>query len=464
MERAFRSLPSVDRVLQDPALDGALWPRVLATDAVRAALAAARERVATGGPASDVSDIVRDALARLRASVTPSLRTVVNATGVILHTNLGRAPISEAAAAAMASVASSYSNLEFDLASGERGSRATHVRSLLQEVTGAADGFAVNNNAGALLLALTALAADQDVVISRGQAVEIGGGFRIPDVMRQSGARLVEVGTTNRTYIGDYADAVTDQTALLLRVHPSNFRLEGFVHSVSVAELASLGRQRSVAVLDDVGSGALLDPRAYGLGEEPLVQDSVRAGATVVCFSGDKLLGGPQAGIIVGERSALDRIRRHPLARALRIDKASLAGLEATLRHYQRGEATTHVPIWRMIATPADEVERRARAVANALGLPGRRRRRDSRRGRWRIAPSGDVGVLGAPAHRRGRGAGRDRATTAGGGAPGCRPRSSAMPSCSISGRLIPPTTRRCSASCGRSCSRSSSTVYCRFH
>ncbi len=364
MTSEFRALPSVDRVLQDPALADPVWPRQLARAAVREALGVARERVAAGEAAPDLPVVVADALDRLRRQLVPSLRPVVNATGVILHTNLGRAPVSDAAAAAMAVVAARYSNLELDLESGERGSRATHLRALLREVTGAEDGLAVNNNAGALLLALSALAAGREVVVSRGQAVEIGGGFRIPDVMRQSGAILVEVGTTNRTYRSDYASAITPRTALLLRVHPSNFRLEGFVHSVGLDELVALGREVGVGVLDDVGSGALIDPRPFGLGAEPLVPDSVRLGATVVCFSGDKLLGGPQAGVIVGKAAAIELIRRHPLARALRIDKVSLAGLEATLRHYQRGEATSEVPVWRMISTPADTLERRARALA----------------------------------------------------------------------------------------------------
>lgn len=300
----------------------------------------------------------------------PSLRSVINATGVILHTNLGRAPVSAAASQAMARAASGYSNLEFDLESGERGSRHGHLQTLLRDVTGAEDGIAVNNNAGAVLLTLSALAAGREVIVSRGQAVEIGGGFRIPDVMRQSGAELVEVGTTNRTYLADYESAITPRTSVLLRVHPSNFRLDGFVHSVEVGDLVGLANRAGVQVMDDVGSGALLDPRRFGLGDEPLVQDSVRVGAAVVCFSGDKLLGGPQAGLMVGKREAIDRIRRHPLARALRIDKASLAGLEATLRHYQRGEATSEIPIWRMIARAPEELERRAKELERSLESP----------------------------------------------------------------------------------------------
>ncbi len=229
----------------------------------------------------------------------------------------------------------------------------------------------MNNNAAAVLLTLSALAAGRDVIISRGQAVEIGGGFRIPDVMRQSGAHLVEVGTTNRTYLADYAAAITPQTALLLRVHPSNFRVEGFVSSVEVDDLVELGKRSCVDVMDDVGSGALLDPRPFGLAGEPLVQESVQAGAAVTCFSGDKLLGGPQAGVIVGKRATIEKIRRNPLARAMRIDKFSLAGLAATLLHYVRGEATAEIPIWRMIATPEGELERRALRLARQLDREG---------------------------------------------------------------------------------------------
>ncbi len=340
------------------------------TAAAREAIAAARQKIGADSDVPIAETILADARQRLARALRPSLRSVVNATGVILHTNLGRAPVSDESAAAMAAAARGYSNLEFDLETGERGSRTSHLQNLLREVTGAEDGIAVNNNAGALLLSLTALARGREVIVSRGQAVEIGGGFRIPDVMEQSGARLVEVGTTNRTYVADYERAVTTNTALLLRVHSSNFRIEGFVHSVEIRELVDLGRQRGVDVLDDTGSGALLDPRQFGLGAEPLVGDSVRAGATVVCFSGDKLLGGPQAGVIVGTSAALATIRRHPLARALRLDKASIAGLEVTLRHYQRGEATTAIPIWRMIAEPADRLELRCRQIAEGAGSP----------------------------------------------------------------------------------------------
>ena len=283
---------------------------------------------------------------------------MINATGVIIHTNLGRAPLSDATIEAMAAVGRSYSNLEFDLDSGGRGSRYDHLEQLLVRVTGAEAAMAVNNNAAALLLALSALCQGREVVISRGQLVEIGGGFRVPDVMAQSGAHLVEVGTTNRTRLADYSAAIGENTAALMRVHESNFRVIGFTESVSIDELAPLARERGVLSMDDLGSGCLLDPRPYGLAAEPTPQASLRAGADLVLFSGDKLLGGPQAGIIVGRKDLIATLRRHPLARALRLDKTSIAGLNATLLHYVKGEATREVPVWRMISMPLEDIER----------------------------------------------------------------------------------------------------------
>jgi L-seryl-tRNA(Ser) seleniumtransferase len=272
----------------------------------------------------------------------------------------------------MEAVARGYSNLEFDLEAGARGSRHTHVEDLVQRATGAEAAIAVNNNAAALLLALSALCAGREVIISRGQLVEIGGGFRIPDVMRQSGARLVEVGTTNRTYVADYESAITPETAALMRVHASNFRLIGFVEQPDLPPLARAAHERGLLLLDDLGSGALLDTAPFGLAPEPTVQSSLAAGADLVLFSGDKLLGGPQAGIIGGRRDLIERLRRHPLARAVRLDKTSIAALNATLLHYVRGEALREIPVWRMIAAPLAEIERRARACAAAIGHAAR--------------------------------------------------------------------------------------------
>lgn len=357
-----RDLPSVDRLLAEPALRALVerhpWSVLVA--AARSVLAEARASILAGRPIPDLAALATGLAELVAADERPRLRRAINATGVVIQTNLGRAPVSRAAAEAMAAVASGYSNLEYDLDRGERGSRASHLEPLLCRLSGAEAALAVNNNASALLLALAALAAGRDVAISRGQLVEIGGGFRVPDVMRQSGARLVEVGTTNRTYAADYRDAIGADTAALLRVHSSNFRIVGFVHEAPLSEIVAVAAERGLTVIDDLGSGSLLDTTAFGLAHEPMVQESVQAGADLICFSGDKLLGGPQAGILVGRRDAIERCRRHPLARAVRIDKASLAGLEATLRHYVRGEAALAVPVWRMIALAPEALRQRA--------------------------------------------------------------------------------------------------------
>lgn len=374
----LRDLPSVDRlILAARAELGEATPQALLRAAARAELDAAR-RALQQGEAPDPEALALEALARgVRARIeqwlTPSLRPVINATGVIIQTNLGRAPLSAAALAAMAAVGAGYSNLEYDLERGERGSRNVHLEGLLTRLSGAEAAMAVNNNAAAVYLALIALASGREVIVSRGQAVEIGGGFRIPDVLRQSGAALVEVGTTNRTYARDYADAVNERTALLLRVHSSNFRLIGFVHEPALGELAEVGRAHGVPLLDDLGSGTFLPTTPYGLAPEPMVQESVAAGADLVTFSGDKLLGGPQAGLIVGRRELIERLRRHPLARALRVDKTTIAGLEATLQSYLRGRATDEIPVWRMIGIPLETLQTRAMAVAAALNAAGLR-------------------------------------------------------------------------------------------
>jgi L-seryl-tRNA(Ser) seleniumtransferase len=281
---------------------------------------------------------------------------------------MGRAPLSREAMSAMELVTTGYCNLEFDLDSGTRGSRDVHIEKLLCLLTGAESALVVNNNASAVLLALTVLAKKKEVIVSRGQAVEIGGGFRIPDVMRQSGAKLVEVGTTNCTYIYDYEQAISPRTAALLRVHASNFRVEGFTTSVDIDEIVELGKKHNILVLDDLGSGCLLDTTSFGLAAEPMVQHSISLGAQLVCFSGDKLIGGPQAGIIVGKKELIDRLRKHALARAMRVDKIRLAGLAATLIHYLKGEAVEKIPIWCMISMPLVEIEKRAGLWAQALG------------------------------------------------------------------------------------------------
>lgn len=360
---AMRAIPSVDSLLQRPRVTAALAeharPAVLA--AVREALAQARGQLrAKAGPVT-VDDLENAALGLLQSRSRRGIRPVVNATGVILHTNLGRAPLSAAASAAMTIAAAGYSSLEYDLETGSRGSRDAHLDALLAEVTGAESGLAFNNNASALVLALTALASGREVIVSRGQLVEIGGGFRLPEIMRASGARLVEVGTTNRTYISDYREAIGPATALLLRVHSSNFRTIGFTHEANVSELVGLARENGLLVVDDLGSGALLDTSMFGLEREPMVQDSVQAGASLVLFSGDKLLGGPQAGLVVGCRDAIEPLRRHALARAMRCDKCTIAGLQATLLQYARAEAADSIPVWQMVATPLATLEARVK-------------------------------------------------------------------------------------------------------
>jgi len=373
-ENPYRALPSTDRLLDAEPIralgDSQATPIVISL--VRQALETARASIAAGSAAPSEEQLIERVLGLADTIFQPSLRPVINATGVIIHTNLGRAPLSDDAIAAMAAVSRGYSNLEFDLLPGERGSRYVHLESVLQQLTGAEAAIAVNNNASALLLTLSALAQEREVIISRGQAVEIGGGFRIPDVMRQSGARLAEVGTTNRTYLRDYEAAITPDTLAIMRVHASNFRIVGFTESPSLRDMARLAHEHGLILLDDIGSGCLIDVTQFGLAPEPTVQGSQSAGADLTLFSGDKLLGGPQAGVIAGRRELIDRLRRHPLARAVRMDKASIAGLTATLLHYLRGEALAKVPVWQMISMPLADIERRARRWARSIG-PGAR-------------------------------------------------------------------------------------------
>jgi L-seryl-tRNA(Ser) seleniumtransferase len=367
---SLRRLPSVDRVLKALAARGVLdeFPRSTAALCAREALAEARRRVREHGDGSAVDGVVADAEARLRRRFGRTLRRAINASGIILHTNLGRAPLSVDAQAAVAEAAG-YGTLEIDLASGERGSRHAHLEPLLTAVTGAESGFAVNNAAAAVVLSLAALAGGRDVAVSRGELIEIGGSFRLPQVMAQSGARLVEVGTTNRTYLSDYAAAVEAGAALLLKVHRSNFTQSGFVHDVPLADLVALGRRHAVPVVYDLGSGCLVDLASAGLPAEPTVQAAVAAGPDLVLFSGDKLLGGPQAGVIVGAREAVSQCRRHPLARAVRLDKLDLAALAATLRAYlDPARAWREIPILALLAQAPGARRRRARRLARAMG------------------------------------------------------------------------------------------------
>jgi L-seryl-tRNA(Ser) seleniumtransferase len=374
MTSPFRALPSVSRLLAHRrvrALSSRL-PDSTLTELVRQQLDDARRAIADGHECPSTAALVESVLSCAELLTRPSLRPVINATGVIIHTNLGRAPLSRDAMTAMEAASRGYSNLEFDLEEGERGSRYAHLETLLCQITGAEAALAVNNNAAAVLLALTALAQGREVIISRGQAVEIGGGFRIPEVLRQSGAHLVEVGTTNRTYLRDYEAAITENTAALMRIHASNFRVVGFVESTPIEEMARLAHQRELLLLDDLGSGCLLDTAQFGLAPEPTVQESIAATADLSFFSGDKLLGGPQAGIIVGREDLVTRLRRHPLARALRMDKGSIAALAATAIHYLRGEPLQKVPVWQMISMPLSTIQRRARRWARDIGPSAR--------------------------------------------------------------------------------------------
>ena len=370
MSNRLRDLPSVDRVISHEQVVRLIeqYSRRAMTDLVRAELDACREAIGVGGPLPTLDEIAAAIERRAADRWKEWPGAVINATGVILHTNLGRAPLSRAALDAVERTAAGYNDLEMDLETGKRGSRQAHLSQLVCEVTGAAAAMAVNNNASAILLGLAAIAAGKEVIVSRSEAVEIGGGFRIPDVLRQSGATLVEVGTTNRTYVSDYADAINENTGAILTVHSSNFLVSGFVHAPELRELVQLGAERVVPVLHDLGSGCLLDTGDFGLAHEPMPQESVAAGVSLSFFSGDKLLGGPQAGIIVGDDALVSTVSSHPLARAVRIDKAGIAALSATLMHYIKEEATSEIPIWRMISRSADDIGSAADRWAASIG------------------------------------------------------------------------------------------------
>jgi len=373
----LRKIPAVDELLATPRIQGLLaaHPRWAVLEAVRQVLADRRQRVLRGGMTREAGEaaLAPDAIAEAVADATaekagPSFLPVINATGVVLHTNLGRAPLAPAALQAIQATAAGYGNLELDLATGARGSRQVHVESLLTALTGAEAALVVNNNAAAVLLAINTFADGKEIVVSRGQLVEIGDSFRIPDVMVRAGGRLREVGTTNRTHLRDYEEAIGPEAAVILRVHRSNFQILGFTADVELSELVALARRRNLLLMDDLGSGALLDLSLLGLRKEPLAADAIRAGVDLVTFSGDKLLGGPQAGMLVGRRDLLARARTNPLARTVRIDKLSLAALEATLRLYREPErALREIPILRMLGLTAAAIGERAEALAQAL-------------------------------------------------------------------------------------------------
>jgi L-seryl-tRNA(Ser) seleniumtransferase len=374
MKSRLRDLPSIDRLLGLPVVIEMTdrYGRSLILTALRHTLGTARADILNGAdtvpPDADLVQIAHDWLETLLA---PTLHPVINATGVIIHTNLGRAPLSEEARQAVAAIGGSYSTLEYDLVQGVRGSRSLHAEALLTRLTGAEAALVVNNNAAAVLLLLSALCQGKEVIISRGQLVEIGGGFRIPDVLAQSGARLVEVGTTNRTHLHDYERAITENTAAIMVAHYSNYKVIGFTTEPSLNDLAELAHAHKLPLLYDQGSGALLDVAPYGLTPEPTVLDGLHAGCDLVAFSGDKLLGGPQAGIICGQAALVSQLKRHPLARAVRADKLCLAALAATLTHYLTEEASTAVPVWRMIARPAAQIRDEAHTWAARLQEQG---------------------------------------------------------------------------------------------
>lgn len=367
----LKSLPSVDELLQSSKGEELVvgYSHGLTVKALREALEEARVGFLDMGkelPAR--GDILMHAEGKLVSWTRSTLTPVINATGVIIHTNLGRAPLSESTLKAINGVGEGYSTLEFDMEKGERGSRLEHASVLFKTLLGVEGALVVNNNASAVLLVLETLAENREVIIARSQLIEIGGGFRIPEVLKESGAALVEVGTTNRVHGFDYERAINEQTVAIMRAHHSNFSIVGFTKEPALDEIVDIAHANDLLVIDDLGSGALLDTAPYGLKHEPMVQESLQAGVDLVCFSGDKLLGGPQAGIILGRQDLIDRLKTEPLARAIRADKTALAGLSATLIHYLKGEAEEKVPVWRMIATPAEDLRERAATWQDEIG------------------------------------------------------------------------------------------------
>jgi L-seryl-tRNA(Ser) seleniumtransferase len=393
-QRLLRSLPKTDEMLrrEDLAALQEVFPRGVVVDAVRAAIESTRADVLAGKRVEfDVDGISAEAIRLTERRMRPSLRPLINATGIVVHTNLGRSRLAGDALRAVEEIAGNYSTLEYDVETGERGSRHDHVEQLICDLTGAEAAMAVNNNAAAVLLVISALAARKEAIVSRGQQVEIGGSFRIPDVMRQSGAKMIEVGATNKTHLSDYAAAITPKTGLLLKVHSSNFRVVGFTEEVSLPELVALGTERGIPVYEDQGSGVLIDLAPYGLPDEPTVRSSIEAGVDVVSVSGDKLLGGPQAGIIAGKRDVIARLKKHPLARALRLDKMTLAALEATLRLYLDPErALLEIPtLWMLTRTPEDVAACARELAVSIAGVTA---------GAFEIATAADVSRAGGGA------------------------------------------------------------------
>jgi len=369
--RELRQIPSVDQLIKTKPITDCIseFGRPLTLQAIRTVLEEVRLRFSEGDSIPAEEDLLIGVIDKLASWTAPTLQPVINATGVILHTNLGRAPISSSALQAIQAAASGYSSLEYQLDKGRRGSRTIHAESTLKQLTGAEGVLVVNNNASAVLLILTVMATRRKVVIARSQLVEIGGGFRIPDVMKQSGAKLFEIGTTNRVHLYDYERAIQEESIrMVMRAHRSNFQILGFTSEPTLEEIVTISHQAGVPVVDDLGSGSLIDTAEFGLGHEPMVQESLGAGVDLVCFSGDKLLGGPQAGIILGKLELINKLKKHPLARAIRADKLCLAALSATMLHYLKSEALTEIPVWSMISEPLKQIKSKAGRWIEFLG------------------------------------------------------------------------------------------------
>jgi len=371
-KESLRDLPSVEKLLQTPEVAELVgsWSQPLVADYVREVIDSSRKDVSQGKSVPTVEEIVTRVKNELDGYTRHFLNRVINGTGIIIHTNLGRSPLGEEVLSHMSEIAAGYSNLEYDLNLGKRGKRGTHIYELLNKLIGCEASLAVNNNAAAVFLILSSLAKKREVIVSRGELVQIGGGFRIPEIMKSSGAKLIEVGTTNKTSIEDYRKHVGGKTALLLKVHQSNFQMEGFVESASVKELASLSKETGVPLVVDLGSGVLLNTEEFGFEHEPTPQEIIRSGADVVSFSGDKLLGGPQAGIIVGRKRFVERLAADPLFRTLRLDKLVISGLEKVLVQYLKGEVTQNIPIWRMVSTSLEELKGRAKVILERVTNP----------------------------------------------------------------------------------------------
>jgi len=369
LNREMRKLPQVEVLLGREELKAAIqrYSRPLVTQTVQEVLSNVRSNIAGGASAPQADELIGCIINELNSSWPAFRSQVINATGVVLHTNLGRAPMPPSALEAINELCGRFSVLEYDITSGKRGRRARELERLLCILTGSEAALVVNNNAAAVLLILVAMANGREAIVSRGELVQIGGGFRVPEIMAQSGVTLREVGTTNQTYLEDYRKAVTPETALLLKVHRSNFALRGFINEVTIPELKTLGKKQDLPVVYDVGSGCFFNTEEYGMEHEPTVPEAMNEGADVICFSGDKLFGGPQAGIIVGRKHYVDKLRTHQLLRAVRIDKMAATGLEAVIMHYLNKEARQKIPVWQMISMPLEEIERRARTLSEAL-------------------------------------------------------------------------------------------------